>query len=175
LFSLREHVYCAQVWHLPLHKRALSRTWSCARLVPVYLVMTSQVYVWPWRLSWTSFNLCTLHTFNKSCYLLGCSFVHFLIYEWNDSYDIMLFSTGVSWIYRKFEMSTRQTIFNRKKLHVPPRTVGITADYVQYVKCTGLCRVCWLLVFAPWVVWVTEWASSFWLCCRLQDTGFGPQ
>jgi len=132
--------------------------------------MTSQVYVWPRRLSWTAVNLRTLRTFNKSRYLLRCSFIHFLMYEWNDSYDIMLFSTGVSWIYKKLEMSTRQTILNRKKLHVPPRTVGITADYVQYVKLTGLCRVCWLLVFAPWVVWVTEWACSFWL---LQAARYG--
>jgi hypothetical protein len=41
--------------------------------------------------------------------------------------------------------------FNWKKLHVPPRTVGITAHCVQYIIHTGLCRVCWLLV------WVTEW------------------
>jgi hypothetical protein len=31
--------------------------------------------------------------------------------------------------------------FNRRKLHVPPRAVGITADYVQYVIHTGLCGV----------------------------------
>jgi len=24
--------------------------------------------------------------------------------------------------------------FNRKKLHVPPRAIGITADYVQYIR-----------------------------------------
>jgi len=32
--------------------------------------------------------------------------------------------------------------FNRKNLHVPPRTVGITADCVQYIIHTGLWRVC---------------------------------
>ena len=96
----------------------------------------------------------TLCTFNKNCYLLGSSFIHFLIYEWNDTYDIMLRSTGVSWRYKRFETNR----FNRKKLHVPRRTIGITAGYVQYIIHTGLCRVCWLLVFVLWVVWVTEWA-----------------
>lgn len=110
--------------------------------------MTSQVYIWPWRLSWTAVNLLTLHTFNKSCYLLGSSFIHFGICEWNDSYGIMLLSTCVSWRYKHFETNR----FNRKKLHVPPRTVGITAYYVQYIIHTELCRVCWLLVR------VTEWA-----------------
>ena len=47
-----------------------------------------------------------------------------------------------------------QDRFNRKELHVPPRNVGITADYVQYIIHAGLCRVYWLLVW----VWVTEWA-----------------
>jgi len=28
--------------------------------------------------------------------------------------------------------------FNRKELHIPPRTIGITADYVQYIIHTGL-------------------------------------
>ena len=111
--------------------------------------MSSQVYVWPWRLSWTAVNLLT---FNKSHYLLGSSFIHFVICEWNDSYGIILLSTGVSWRYKQFETNR----FNRKKLHVPP--VGITADYVQYTIHTGLCRVCWLLVFVHWAVWVTEWA-----------------
>jgi len=36
--------------------------------------MTSQVYVWPWRLSWTAVKVLTLRTFNKSRYLLGSSF-----------------------------------------------------------------------------------------------------
>jgi len=107
--------------------------------------MTSQIYVWPWRLSWTAVNLLTICTFNKSRYLLGSSFIHFLICEWNDR---MLLSASVSWRYKQFETNT----FNRKNLHVPPRTVGITAGYVQYIIHTGLCRVCWLLV------WVTEWA-----------------
>ena len=49
--------------------------------------------------------------------------------------------------------------FNRKKLHVPPRTVGITAGYVQYIIHTGLCRVCWLQVCVHWAVWVKEWAK----------------
>ena len=40
-------------------------------------------------------------TFNKSCYLLRSSFIHFLIFEWLDSYDIMLLSTGVSRRYKK--------------------------------------------------------------------------
>ena len=108
--------------------------------------MSSQVYVWPWRLSWTVRGLPrTLRTFNKSRYPLGSSFIHFGICELNDSYGIMLLSAGVSWRYRQFETNR----FNRKKLHVPPRTVGITAYYVQYIMHTGLC---WLLV------WVTEWA-----------------
>jgi len=34
--------------------------------------------------------------------------------------------------------STGQTDSIKKKLHVPPRTVGITADYVQYIIHTGL-------------------------------------
>ena len=55
----------------------------------------------------------------------------------------MLLSTGVSWRYKQCETNR----FNRKKLHVPP--VGITAYYVQYTIHTGLCRMCWLLV------WVT--------------------
>ena len=96
----------------------------------------------------TVVNLFVLCMFNKSRCLLGSSFIHFLIHEWNDSYDIMLRRTGVSWRYKQFETNR----FNRKNLHVPPRTVGITADYVQYIIPTGLCRVCWLLV------WVIEWA-----------------
>ena len=104
--------------------------------------MTSQVYVWPWRLSWTAVNLLTLHTFNKSRYLLGSSFIHFGICEWNDSYGLMLLSTGVSWRYKQFETNR----FKRKKLHVPPRTVGITSYYAQYIIHTELCRVCWFLV-----------------------------
>ena len=28
--------------------------------------------------------------------------------------------------------------FHRKELHIPPRTIGITADYVQYIIHTGL-------------------------------------
>ena len=119
--------------------------------------MSSQVYVWPWRLSWTAVNLLTLHTFNKSRYVLGSSFIHFVICEWNDSYGIMLLSTGVSWRYKQFETNR----FNRKKLHVPP--VGITAYYVQYIIHTGLCRVCWLLV------WVTEWAMQGVLITSLSD------
>ena len=47
---------------------------------------------------------------------------------------------------------------NRKKIHVPPRTAGITADYLQYIIHTGLCRLCWLLVLVCWPVWVKEWA-----------------
>jgi len=45
----------------------------------------------------TAVNLLAICTFNKS--LLGSSYIHFLIYEWNDSYDIMWRSTGVSWRY----------------------------------------------------------------------------
>ena len=37
--------------------------------------------------------------------------------------------------------------FNRKKLHVPTTTVGLTADYIQYIIHTGLCRVCGFLLF----------------------------
>jgi len=69
---------------------------SRARVVQVWLVMISQVYVRPWRMSWTAVNLLTLPMFIKSRYLLGSSFIHFLICERNDSYD-MLLSTGVSW------------------------------------------------------------------------------
>jgi len=54
---------------------------------------------------------------------LGSSFIHFRICELNDSYGIMLLSAGVSWRYRQFETNR----FNRKKLHEPPRIVGITA------------------------------------------------
>ena len=72
--------------------------------------MTSQVYVWPWRLSWTAVNLLTSRTFNKSHYLLGTSLFHCLMCEWNDSHDIMLLSTDASWRYKKFEIqSTIQT------------------------------------------------------------------
>jgi len=110
--------------------------------------MTSQVYVWPWRLSWTAVNLFTLRTFNKSHNLLGNSFIHFLICEWNDSYDIMLLTTGVSWRYKSSRYSP-QYRFSRKKLHVPPRTVGITADCtvhytyrtLQSVLITSLCSL----------------------------------
>ena len=119
--------------------------------------MTSQVYVWPWRLSWTAVNLHTLHTFNKSHYLLGSSCIHSLICEWNDSYDIMLHSTGVSWRYKQ-RYSPQYKHIQLKKLHVPTRAVGITADYVQYIIHTGLCMVCQLLVFVRWAVWVKEWA-----------------
>ena len=154
LSSLTEHVYCAQVWHLPLHKRALSRTWSHARVVQVLFVLTSQVYVWPW----TAVNLLTLRMFNKSHYLLGSFFIHFLICEWNDSHDMMLLSSAVSWRYKKLKIQSTRQRFNWKKLRVPPWTVGITADYVQFIIHTGLCRVRWLLVFVHWAVWVTEWA-----------------
>ena len=41
--------------------------------------------------------------------------------------------------------------FKRKKLHIPPRTVGITADNVQYIIPTGLQGVL-LLVFVHRVV-----------------------
>ena len=120
--------------------------------------MTSQVYVWPWRLSWTAANHLTLRTSNKSRYLSGSSFIHFVICEWNDSYDIMLLSAGVSWRYKQFETNR----FNREKLHVPPRTVGITADCTVHYTY----RVCWLLV------WVTEWAIVTML--QAARYSFGP-
>jgi len=41
-------------------------------------------------------NVLILCKFNRSNYLLGGFFIHFLICEWNDSYDIMLLSVGVS-------------------------------------------------------------------------------
>ena len=61
--------------------------------------------------------------------------------------------------------------FNRKKLHVQPRTVGITANYAQYIILIGLCRVCWLLV---WSLSGLSERVSYSDCYRLQDTGFGP-
>ena len=118
--------------------------------------MTSQLYVWLWRLSWTAVNLLTLRTFNKSRYLLGSSFIHFLIREWNDSYNVASCTCELK-IEKVWDIVHKTNRFNRKKLLVPPRTVGITADYGQYIIRTGLCRVCWLLVFVHLVVWVKEW------------------
>jgi len=31
------------------------------------------------------------------------------------------------------EIVHKRNRFNRKKIHVPPRTVGITSDYVHYI------------------------------------------
>ena len=98
---------------------------------------------------------------NKSCYLLGSPFIHFLICEWSDSYDIMLLSIGVSWRYKKWDIAHKTNRFNRKKLHVPPRTVNVTAGSVQHIIHTGLCRVCWLLVFVHWAVWVRVSYSDY--------------
>ena len=115
---------------------------------------------------------------NKSCYLLGRSFIQFPVCEWNDSQDIMLLSTVVSWRYKKFARYCPQDKqINIKKLRVPPRAVGITANHVQYIIHTGLCRVCWLLVFVHWAVWVTEWAIVTTLHAavdRSRDTRFFP-
>ena len=120
--------------------------------------MASQVYVWPWRLLWTAVNLLMWRTFNKSRYLLGSSFIRFLVCEWSDSYGIML----VVWAWAEGTKSLRyspqdKTDSMEKNLHVPPRTVGITTDYVQYIIHMELYRVCWLLVFVHWAVWVKGW------------------
>ena len=113
--------------------------------------MTGQVYLRLWRLSWIQLSYLHYVRVTKAVNLLGSSFVHFLICEWNSSYDIMLLSAGVSWRYEKFEIQSARDRFNWIKLHVPPRTGGITAHHVQY-------RMCRLLVFVHWAVWVTEWA-----------------
>jgi len=93
--------------------------------------MPSQVYVRAWRLSWTAVNLLTLCMLNKSHYLLGSSFIHFLICEWNDSYNVAYYRCELK-IQTVWDIVHKTNRFNRKKLHVPPRTVGITADCVQY-------------------------------------------
>ena len=73
--------------------------------------------------------------------------------------DIMLLSTGVNRRYISFIVhKTNRFSRGKKKLHIPPRTVGITADCIQYIIAIGLCRVCWLLVFVHWALWVKEWA-----------------
>jgi len=129
--------------------------------------MTSQVYVWPWRLSWTAVNLLTLHTFNKSCYLMGTSLFHFLMCEWNNNHDKMLLGTGVSWRYKKFEIqSTRQT------------------DSIENSSCTTsdcwhnsrLCTVHYTCRTLQGVL-ITSLSLSDRVSCsdRLQDMGFRPQ
>ena len=87
--------------------------------------------------------------------------------KWQLWYDVNEYSCELK-IQKVWDIVHKTNRCNRKKLLVPPTTVGITADYVQYIIHTGLCRVCWL-VFVHWAVWVKEWATV----TRLQAARYG--
>ena len=86
--------------------------------------------------------------------------------HWENLVIVPKLQYNVAWYRCELQIQTvwgtvlKTNRFNRRKLHVSPRTVGITADCVQYIIHTGLCRVCLLLVCVHWAVWVKEWATG---------------
>ena len=91
-------------------------------------------------------NLLILCTFNKSRYLLGGSFIHFLICEWNDSCDITLFSAGEDTKSLRYSPRDKQNQLNTTPCTTKdcwrnsrPCTVHYTYRTLQGELITSLC------------------------------------
>ena len=87
--------------------------------------------------------------------------------KWQSLYNVAWYRCELK-IQKVRDIVHKTNRFNSKKAPVQPRTVSISANYVLYIIHTGLCRVCSLLVFVHWVVWVKEWAIVTATGCKIQ-------